>query len=185
MELKRTITSIFIVPTFGIDRKSLKENSFINGYVEDASKEVQYDKCAYLLFRPTNLDKFKVFLDKEYERTKTIIDDYDYEGGFVVVVYKMNDKFKADFGLVKLGKYSKTSKEFKALFPKIVKVYGENGDYKDEISLQYRVFNKTEDLRSYWSELLDIDFDDSMEVWQGWIEEKEILNINQLKEQNV
>jgi hypothetical protein len=184
MELKRTITSIFIVPTLGINRDSLRENSFLNGYVEDDSKDVQYSKCVYLLFRPTDLDKFRAFLNKEYERTKTIIDDYDYEGGFVIVVYKLNDKFKTDYGLVKLGRYSKTSKEFQALFPKIVKV--QTGSVKkEEISLQYRIFNKTEDLRVYWSELLDIDFDETMEVWQGWIEEKEILNINQLKEQNV
>ena len=184
MELKRTITSIFIVPTLGINRESLRENLFLNGYVEDASKDVQYSKCVYLLFRPIDLDKFRIFLDGEYERTKSIIDDYDHEGGFVVVVYKLNDKFKTDYGLVKLGRYSKTSKEFQALFPKIVKV--QTGSVKkEEISLQYRIFNKTEDLRVYWSELLDVEFTDDMEVWQGWIDEKEILNINQLKESYV
>jgi len=184
MELKRTITTIFIVPTLGISRDSLKKNGFLNGYIQDGSKEVQYDKSVYLLFHPDKLDEFRTFLNKEYERTKTIIDDYDYEGGFVVLVYKLNDKFKVDFGLVKLGRYSQTSKEFQALFPKIVKV--QTGSVKkEEISLQYRIFNKTEDLRVYWSELLDIDFDETMEVWQGWIEEKEILNINQLKESYV
>jgi hypothetical protein len=57
-----------------------------------------------------------------------------------------------------------------------------NGLKKDEISLQFRIFNKTEDLRVYWEEKLGIEFDDSMEVWQGWIEEKENLNIQKLKE---
>jgi hypothetical protein len=33
--------------------------------------------------------------------------------------------------------------------------------------------------------MLDVEFDESMEVWQGWIDEKEILNINQLKESYV
>jgi hypothetical protein len=56
---------------------------------------------------------------------------------------------------------------------------------KDEISLQYRVFNKTEDLKEYWEEKLGIEFEDSMEVWQGFIEENEILFIDKLKEQNV
>ena len=184
MELKRTISTIFIVPTLGISRDSLRSNGFLNGYVEDASKEVQYNKSVYLLFHPDKLDEFRTFLDKEYERTKSIIDDYDYEGGFVVLVYKLDDKFKVDFGLVKLGRYSKTSKEFQALFPKIVKVV-QNNVHTDEISLQYRIFNKTEDLRTYWSDMLDVEFTDDMEVWQGWIEEKEILNINQLKESYV
>jgi hypothetical protein len=184
MELKRTITSIFIVPTLGINRDSLRNNGFLNGYVQDGAKEVQYEKSVYLLFHPDSLDKFKIFLDGEYERTKAIIDDYDYEGGFIVLVYKLDDKFKADFGLVKLGRYSKTSPEFQALFPKIVKVV-QNKVQKDEISLQYRIFNKTEDLRKYWEEKFDIEFDDSMEVWQGWIDDKEILHVNKLKESYV
>lgn len=181
MELKRTITTIFIVPTLGINREKLKDNGFINGFIKDGSKEVQYENAAYLLFQPSNLDKFKEFLDEEYERTKTIIDDYDYEDGYVVVVYQMNKKFDKDFGLVKLGMYSKTSKEFQALFPKIIKIKV-NGLHKDEISLQYRVFNKTEDLKKYWEDILDMEFDDSMEYWQGWIDEKEVLNIQNIKE---
>ena len=181
MELKKTITTIFIVPTLGIDRLKLAENGFINGYIEDGGKDVQYENAAYLLFHPSNLDKFKEFLDGEYERTKDLIDDYDYPDGYVVVVYQMNPKFKKDFTLIKLGKYSKTSPEFQALFPKIVKIKL-NGLHKDEISLQYRIFNKTEDLKKYWEEKFDVEFDDSMEYWQTWIEEDETLNINKIKE---
>ena len=181
MELKRTISTIFIVPTLSIDRTKLKDVGFINGYITDELRDVQYENAVYLLFHPDNLDKFKLFLDDEYERTKSVIDDYDYEDGFVVVVYKLDPKFKADYGLVKLGKYSKTSPAFQAMFPKMVKVE-KNGLKKDEISLQFRIFNKTEDLKVYWEEKLGIEFDDSMEVWQGWIEEKENLNIQKLKE---
>ena len=57
-----------------------------------------------------------------------------------------------------------------------------NGLRKDEISLQFRIFNKTEDLKIYWEEKLGVEFDDSMEVWQGWINDKESLNIQKLKE---
>ena len=184
MKLTRTITSIFMVPTIKIDRAKLKDNNFINAYIKDGKKDVQYKNAIYLVFHPKNLDKFKVFLDEEYERTKSIIDDYDYEGGFVVLVYELNKKFTKDFGLVKLGRYSKTSPEFQALFPKIVKV-DKTGFKKDEISLQYRIFNKTEDLRVYWQELLDVEFDDSMEVWKAFIEEDEILFIDKLKEEHV
>lgn len=181
MELKRTISTIFIVPTLSIDRTALKNVGFINAYIRDEMRDVQYENAVYLLFHPDNLDKFKLFLDDEYERTKSVIDDYDYEDGFVVVVYKLDSKFKADYGLVKLGKYSKTSPAFQAMFPKIVKV-GRNGLQKDEISLQYRIFNKTEDLKVYWEEKLGVEFDDTMEVWQGWIEENENLNSQKLKE---
>lgn len=184
MELKKTITSIFMVPTLKIGREKLAENDFINAYIKDGGKDVQYKNAVYLLFHPKNVDKFKQFLDDEYERTKSIVDDYDYEGGFVVVVYELDKKFSKDFTLIKQGKYSKTSREFQALFPKVVKVK-KNGYQKDEISLQYRVFNQTQDLRDYWEDKLGVDFDDNMEVWQGWIEDNEILFIDKLKEQHV
>jgi hypothetical protein len=173
-----------MVPTLKIDREKLKSNEFINAYIIDAKKDVQYKNAIYLVFNPKDLDKFKVFLDEEYERTKSIIDDYDYEGGFVVLVYELNKKFTKDFGLVKMGRYSKTSPEFQALFPKVVKV-NNNGKQRDEVSLQYRVFNQTEDLREFWEEKLGVEFDDSMEVWQGFIEENETLSIDKLKEQYV
>jgi hypothetical protein len=142
---------------------------------------VQYENCIYLLFQPKDLDKFREFLDSEYERTKAIVDDYDYKDGFVVVVYKLDSKFKKDFGLIREGLYSRTSKEFQALFPKIVKIK-RNGLQKDEISLQYRVFNRTEDLIKFWEDKLGVEFDDNQEVWHAFILEDEILNIEKLKE---
>lgn len=179
--MKKTMTSIFFVPTLKIGKEKLTKNGYINGYQKDDSQEVQYENCIYILFKPENMDVFKEFLDNEYERTKSVVDDYDYEDGYVVVVYKLMPKFKKDYQLIKQGKYSKTSPEFQALFPKIVKIT-KNGQLRDEISLQYRVFNKTEDLKVYWEEKIGVDFDDSMEVWSGWNDENEILNINKIKE---
>ena len=181
MEIKKTITSIFMVPTLGVPRGALVENGFINGYSKDDSKDVQYENSIYLLFKPKNLDKFREFLDSEYERTKAIVDDYDYEDGYVVVVYELDKKFSKDFDLVRKGKYSKTSKPFQALFPKVIKLV-RNGLHKDEISLQYRVFNRTEDLVKFWEDKLDVEFDEDQEVWHGYIEEDEVLNIEKLKE---
>jgi hypothetical protein len=181
MELKKTITSIFMVPTLKVPKDALKDNGFINGYVKDGSREVQYENCIYLLFQPADLDKFREFLDSEYERTKDLIDDYDYEKGYVVVVYQLDKKFAKDFDLVKRGKYSKTSSAFQALFPKVIKIK-KNGLHKDEISLQYRVFNRTEDLIKFWEEKLGVEFEDDQEVWHGFQEDNEILNIEKLKE---
>jgi hypothetical protein len=181
MEIKKTITTIFMVPTLKINRDHLYDNGFMNGYVKDVRKDVQYENCIYLLFKPENIDKFKDFLDGEYERTKSIIDDYDYEDGYVVVVYELDNKYKRDFEYVKKGKYSKTSKEFQSLFPKIVKIKT-NGRYKDEISLQYRIFNHTEDLVQFWENKLDVKFDDDQELWHAFIEENEILNLDKIKE---
>lgn len=180
-DVKKTITSIFMVPTLKIPRGELQENGFINGYIRDDSKEVQYEGCIYLLFQPKDLDKFREFLDSEYERTKSIVDDYDYKDGFVVVVYQLDKKFTKDFMLIKEGLYSRTSKDFQALFPKIIKIK-KNGLQRDEISLQYRVFNRTEDLIKFWEDKLGVEFDDDQEVWHAFILEDEVLNTEKLKE---
>ena len=170
-----------MVPTLGINKELLTDNGFINGYSRDGNRDVQYDNSIYLLFKPKNLDKFRAFLDGEYERTKVVIDDYDYEDGFVVVVYELNTKYKKDFNLVREGLYSRTSEDFQAKFPKVVKIK-RGGLHKDEISLQYRVFNKTEDLRKYWEEKLGVEFDEDWEVWDGFELDKETLNLDKIKE---
>ena len=170
-----------MVPTLKIDKVKLKDNGFINGYVQDAGKDTQYENAVYLLFQPKDLDKFRAFLDKEYERTKNVTDDYDYEDGYIVVVYELNSKFKKDFALIREGLYSKTSKEFQALFPKVIKVKI-GGLHRDEISLQYRVFNKTEDLKKYWEDKFGMEFEEEWEVWEGFNFENETLNLDKIKE---
>lgn len=181
MERKHTITSIFIVPTLSIGREKLLSNGFVNGYIKDGRRDVQYENAVYLLFKPTDLDKFRDFLDKEYERTKSIIDDYDYEDGYVVVVYEINERLKSDIELVKQGKYSQTSKKFQEIFPKVVKIK-KGSLQKDEISLQYRVFNKTEDLVQFWEDKLGMELPEDVEVWHGFFEEFETLDLDKIKE---
>lgn len=180
MTIKKTITSIFLVPTLKIPKESLKDNEFINGYSNDKGSDLQYDDSIYLLFKPKNLDRFREFLESEYERTKDVLDDYNYEDGFVVVVYKLDVNFKSDFSLIREGKYSKTSPSFQALFPRVTKIV-KNGLHRDEISLQYRIFNKTEDLVEFWEKEFGMSFDKSYEVWNGFNIENETLDIEQFK----
>jgi len=174
-----------MVPTLKVPKDALKGNGFINAYVKDNRREDQYKESVYLLFKPTDLDKFREFLDSEYERTKAVIEDYDYEDGYVVVVYQLDNKYNRDFNLIKQGKYSKTSEEFQKMFPKVVKIV-KNNSHRDEVSLQYRIFTKAEDLVSFWEEKLGIDFKsivgEDYEVWEGWDEQKEILELDKIKE---
>jgi hypothetical protein len=181
METTKTITTIFIVPIFSIGKEKLTNNGFVNGFIKDSRRDVQYKDSVYLLFKPEDLDKFKVFLDSEYEKTKSIIDDYDYEEGYVVVVYQISPRLMPDIELVKQGKYSKTSSKFQQIFPKIVTIK-KNGFQKDELSLQYRVFNKTEDLKQFWEDKFDVVFDDDMEVWSGFSEDYETLDLDKIKQ---
>jgi len=171
-----------MVPTIKTPKNSLRNNGFINAYLKDDMSDTNYKDCIYILFKPKNIDLFKDFLDSEYERTKQIVEDYDYEGGFVVVVYSLDKKFKEDFKLIKKGMYSKTSKSFQKSFPKVIKLM-KNGLHRDELSLQYRIFNKTPDLIEYWQDKLGITYwDENMEVWSEFKIENEVLTKKVLNE---
>lgn len=181
MGVRKTITSIFIVPTL-VNREKLIENGFINGYVKDLRRDVQYEDSVYLLFKPENIEKFREFLESEYETNHSAIDDYDYEEGFVVLVYKLPSKFSKDYDLIKKGEYSKTSKKFQEAFPKVIKITIK-GKHKDELSLQIRIFKKSQDLKQLWEDKIGEVFTDDMEVWPGWNDEKECLNLEKVKEE--
>jgi len=170
-----------MVPTLKIDRTNLRDNGFLNAYIADKRKDVQHKDAIYLLFKPEDLDKFREFLDKEYERTKNVIDDYDYEDGYVVVVYKLNPKWKKDFMLVREGLYSRTSGEFQKLFPQVIKADTKRGILRDQLSLQFRVFTRSPELIDYWEKKLDVVFTDDMEVWDGFTIQNEILDLEKLK----
>lgn len=178
MNVKKTISSIFIVPILLIDKVKLSDNGFVNGYMHDIHKDIQYEDCVYLLFKPTDLEKFREFLEKLYEdRPEDIVDDYDYEGGHVVIVHRINNKYKSDIDLVMQGKYSQTSEMYQRSFPKVVKIMVE-GFRKDEVSLQHRIFKKTDDLKLYWEDVTNETFTDDMEVWPTFDLFKETLDID-------
>jgi hypothetical protein len=182
MEIIKTITTIFMVPTLKLPKGSLIANGFISGYYKDKERDVQYEDAVYILFQPKYIDKFREFLNNEYERTKSIIDDYDYPDGYVVVVYQLDPLFKPDFDLIRKGKYSKTSKEFQSLFPQKTIVTSNLGLKQEVFSLQYRVFNRTKEMIDYWEDILGIVVEKDQELWHMFYDEKETLNINKLKE---
>ena len=181
--MERTITSIFMVPTLNIPRDMLLNVGFefINGYSIDKRRDVQYENAVYLLFKPKNLNKFRNFLDAEYERTKSIIEDYDYEDGYVVVAYQLNSEFKPDFDLIRTGKYSKTSTKFRALFKDKIEIKT-NGLKKEEWSIQYLIFTKDKEMIKYWQDKLGVTFSKDQEVWSMFCEENETLNLDKIKE---
>ena len=84
-----------------------------------------------MLFKPDDVPYFGEFLDAEYERTSNLVEDYDYPGGYVVLIYKLDPDLNRDFNIVRQGKYSRTSKKFQ----KISKSYK---DSKQERTTQGR-----------------------------------------------
>lgn len=177
---KKTITSIFILPTLLIKKEILREHGIINAYVADVNKDSYGDDYIYLLFKPPDQDKFNIFVESEYERTEQLIEDYDYSEGFSVLVYKLDPKWEKDYKLIREGKYSKTSKEFQGIFQKVIKIVID-GLHQDQISLQYRIFKKTTDLIELWERELGVTFSQEQEAWSGFFIEKETLNIEKIK----
>ena len=173
-----------MVPTLNIPKGALRTLGFINAYQQDMDREMDYgeNKVIYLLFKPGDMAYFREFLDSEYDRTASLIEDYDYPGGYVVLIYKLNERFRTDFARVKKGRYSKTTPAFQKMFPKVIKII-KKGLHRDEISLQYRVFNRTPDLVEFWEKKVGIKWTDDMEVWNGWEESKEILNMMEIKKE--
>jgi hypothetical protein len=178
---KKTVTAIFMVPTLKINKDELIVNGFINAYSKDPNRDMDYGDCIYLLFKPKNFVRFEEFVDGEYERTKQFLDDYDYNDGLVVLVYSLDPSYKRDFDLIRKGKYSKTSEEFQKIFQKMTRVI-EGGKYIDKMSLQHKIFSKSEDLRVYWEERINKDFTPDMEIWDGFDLENETLNLERIKE---
>lgn len=172
-----------MVPTLGFPKQSLIENGFINAYSIDAGREEQCENCIYILFKPKNIDKFRIFLENQYNLTDFIVEDYDYDGGYVVIVCELSKKYAKDFAIIRTGKYSKTSKEFQNLFQRLLSVRTVGSSTEQQLSLQYRIFNKTEDLVKYWEDKFDVEFDEEQEVWKGWEEESETLYIEKIKKQ--
>ena len=78
MEIKKNNTSVFMVPTLNIGKQNLVSNGFINAYIRDESQEIPYKDAIYLLFRPMDINRFREFVDEEYERTDQVIEDYPY-----------------------------------------------------------------------------------------------------------
>ena len=79
MNLTKTNTSIFMLPTVKLPKGSLRKNGFINAYLKDELSDNHYEDCIYILFKPERLDRFKDFLDSEYERTKQIVEDLKWD----------------------------------------------------------------------------------------------------------
>jgi hypothetical protein len=181
----RTVSSIFFSPLLGIPRELLHapEVGFVNAYLHDSGRELDYpDMVLHLLFHPSDSVFFTEFLAEERLRGAALVDEYDYEGDYVVLVYEFPGTLsKQDYHLIMKGRYSEVSEELKQRYPKVVKIVDPvSGRRRDEMALQWRIFNKDANLKTYWEELLGTSFDADMEVWSALDLERETLHPQQL-----
>ncbi len=195
---KHNCSTLFLLYPLGLDRRKIMEFGFKSAYISDVNRDTGYENPVFLLFKPDSMTMFQAFADSEYLRvnphteTFDLREDYDYEKGYVVLLYQIPEEFKGDYEKFLQGKYSTFSRKFKETYPKFVKIKSNNVQ-KEVISVPYKILynnKKTReevesrgelDLKEELEKRLGVIFTDSMEVWNipG---EKDILNIDKVIE---
>lgn len=163
-------TLFLLKPVTGKGIADMCNYGLINSYLKDVEKDYE-DDVLFVLFKPRDWDVFRVLLDG----SEGIIEEYDYAGGYVVVVFGIPKEMKIDFDLLQQGKYSLVSEEFKKKHDFYVRIRGKN-----ESTLQYMVFYRDEKFLREFEEFLDVKFDEGQELWNIPGPE-EVLNINEIR----
>lgn len=179
LETNQTNTSIFLLPPLQIN---IDYSIFWNAYLSDdhhviAEEDDQH--LLYCLFKPDGDGKFEKLI-VELENKDIIVEDYDYDNGFCVLVLKFPKQYNADFNLILEGKYSQTSKFFKSLFPMYIEEVGEDGKIIKIPTIYNGVFNKGKELRKEIEEYFGIDMEDCAEYWPHFYNKPASLNIERI-----
>lgn len=181
--MKKTVTSLFLVPLTGVSKPVLTQQNYINGYSEFNGEHLDYEPhVVYLLFRPKSPVSLQAFIDREYRHQTGLIDDFNLQDGYVVLVYKLKEEFNEDCELVKLGKYSKTSEKYQKCFPDTMIINEGKPNQKRKRTIQRMVFDKDFALLSYWQDKIETNviYDKNMEVWNTFEIERETLDIDEV-----
>jgi hypothetical protein len=178
----KTCTSLFLVPLLGIDKEALDEFGFVMGYLDDVNHEIHYEESIYLLFKPKNLEEFNLFVRNETQNpARSLVDDYDYEGGYAVLVYRIPQRFLQDYQLFLEGKYSKFSESAKRMFPAEVIIVSQDGSRRRVSSFAYRIFDKEDSMKRWVEEIIGEELDKNAEYWTIPDLDREILDIDKIK----
>lgn len=172
-----TVSNMLIVPILGIGRIKLGKYGFINSFLFNEEEEVVYENVIYLLFNPPSIEQFNQFLFEERERGVNIVQEIDYPGNYVMIVYKLPDKFKGDYALIWEGKYSQLSADYKKIIPSTIRYTKANGFTSTDKTIQHMLFDKDPVLRKFWEEELNVIMDNKQELWTLPTKEKETFKL--------
>lgn len=193
--MKFNSSTLFILkPVIKEGMDVLLEHNLINSYLKDKNRDDIEGDHLFVLFKPPDMDYFELFLH-EQEENLNFVEDYDYEGGFVVLVYKIPEAMKKDYALFKTGRYSKMSQWFKSYYAtELVKkgktITVEVDGLRITKSIQWLVFDKDKKLQFLLEKYMGIKFDDiydnkdDIELWTGVDEVRELLDIDKIKQEH-
>lgn len=195
-ELKKkkdfTDTTTFLLPCLGMSLEELLKLGFVNCYLLDKNREKinEKDVPLYLLFHPDEKQLIKLstkieLLEEEDPIHSVYLEDYDYEGGYVILVLKFPTRFKKDYNRFLKGRYSLFSDEFKDYYVKEKEV--EFINQRDEVeklagkSKAWMIVSKDEKWKKYQESKYDISLEDCFEYYHLYKIEDETLDIDLLK----
>lgn len=166
----KTSTTVFLLPALELDKNKLLLNNFINAYCGDNEHEVKYENCLYLLFKNVDNENFEELI-QHIEQKNKIIEVYDINGGYTVIVVKFPINYNNEFKNFKDGKFSKFSKSYiNSFFPfKKPTEWDSKGKVKkEEYTLFYHIFNKTQWLKDWWAKRLGYEDMKEFELEEWW-----------------
>lgn len=181
------VSTLFLLHPLGLKWKELLDMGFINAYMEDVDHP-EYDEMVLVLFKVRKEDAFRYFVDGERERTSHFIDEYDHEGGYVVLVYDF--PLPEDLKRVREGKYSQLSAEYRKtvketitipLIPPRVDEMGNVVTSVENETMQWMVINKMDSWKVFMEEELGASLEGNDEYWMA-PGEREILVIEKIRE---
>lgn len=182
MKYQSTIATYFLVRPLGLCEKKeslllqssnagklVKKHGFQEAFFKDIEHTPVTKYPVYVLFKPTDMVSFGEFIEEE-KQLELIEDTYDYPGGYVVVVYKFPEIYQKDYDLIKEGRYSEVSADFKSIFPQI--------SSDQNVTIFHLIFNKHPELRKRIEEDLGSPISDDTELWHLPNLQKETLDIS-------
>lgn len=177
-ELKQwTVSNLFLIPMFNIGRPKLEKHGFVNSYLFNGEEENQPENTLNLLFCPPDIEKFNDFIFQEKQKGAPIIDEKDYLGNNIVVVYKLPEKYAKDYALLWEGKYSKMSEDFKKTIPSTVKYLDSKGYSVTNMTIQHMIFERYQPLKKYWEDVFKVEMIEDQELWTKPTKESETFKL--------
>jgi hypothetical protein len=173
--VKYTKTATFLFPLLGIPKAIFSCNvknsfgttmfttRFYNAFIRDCKVDNYKEGFVFVVVRAYQDVDFQCFYDT-MGAFENYVDDYE-RGDYIVFVYSIIDKFKADYKLLMDGKYSKISPEGK-------KAVLSNNYFSGKPYTLPLILGKSEALKKGWEDRLKVDLLDQ-EVWSIITPEKE------------
>ncbi len=171
-------TLFMLTPVSGHEKDTLLEYQLINSYLKDVNRDDLGDNLLFVLFKPDDMEFFELFLYTESANNENYVEDYDYAGGYIVLVYKVPDWLKEDFERFKRGEYSKFSMKTKNLFSKTISM---RTGLKTVTTIQWDVFSKSEELRKDLEAYVGQPISKDTELYSAPNTDRETLDITKFR----